>query len=134
MDVPSLFEPPGYAHVAVARGAKLVFTAGQVPLDARGALVGPGDVEAQTRQVLANLSATLAAAGARSEDVVKTTVYVVADSRDDLVVAWRTLQGSTLGPLAGTPSTLLAVPMLGYEGQLVEIEAVAVVEEAGPAR
>jgi len=68
-----LFPPPEYAHVAVAHGG-LVHTAGAVPLDGEGNLVGPGDFEAQTRQTLANLLAALAAAGARPEQVVKTTV------------------------------------------------------------
>ena len=60
-----LFPPPDYSHAAVARGG-LVHTAGAVPLDAEGNLVGPGDFAAQTRQTLANLRAALAAAGART--------------------------------------------------------------------
>ena len=50
-----LAAPPGYSHVAIARGATLVFTAGAVPLDAAGELVGPDDAVAQTDQVVANL-------------------------------------------------------------------------------
>jgi enamine deaminase RidA (YjgF/YER057c/UK114 family) len=54
--VGGLAEPPGYAHVAWARadGSRLVFTAGAVPLDAAGDLVGGDDPVAQARQVLAN--------------------------------------------------------------------------------
>ena len=67
---------------------------------------------------------TLAAAGALLEDVAKTTVYVVTDRREDLLAVWdivRTAFGDH-----EPPSTLLAVPLLGYEDQLVEVEAVAV--------
>ncbi len=81
-DVPGLAEPPGYQHYAVGRGSRLVFTAGAVPLDAAGELIGAGDHEAQTEQVPANLLATLEAAGARPADVVKTTVHVVGDGRE----------------------------------------------------
>ena len=118
----SLFPPPGYAHVAVAPGG-LVFTAGAVPLDAEGTLVGREDFEAQARQTLANLRDALARAGATPEQVVKTTVYVVADRGEDLARVWEVVRASEF---AGAPSTLLGVRLLGYTGQLVEIEAVAV--------
>jgi enamine deaminase RidA (YjgF/YER057c/UK114 family) len=62
--VDGLAEPPGYSHVAIARGDTLVFTAGAVPLDDRGELVGAGDVEAQTQRALANLLRQLEAGGA----------------------------------------------------------------------
>ncbi len=127
--VPGLSEPPGYTHVAVARGSRLVFTAGQVPLDQGGELVGPGDLAAQTRQVLANLEATLAAAGATTDDVVKTTIFVVAGEQEDLPTAWRAFQEFSAPGLGGAPSTLLGVSRLGYTGQLVEIEAIAVLDE-----
>jgi 2-iminobutanoate/2-iminopropanoate deaminase len=54
----------------------LVFVSGQIPLDpASGALVGD-DVETQTRQVLKNLGAVLAAAGSSLEKVIKATVFM----------------------------------------------------------
>ena len=122
--VPGLFPPPDYAHVAVATG-RLVLTAGGVPLDADGTLVGPGDYAEQTRRVIANLLTALAAGGATADDVAKTTVYVVTpDGRGPLVDVWDVVRSS---PLAGAPSTLLGISTLGYEGQLVEIEAIAVV-------
>jgi enamine deaminase RidA (YjgF/YER057c/UK114 family) len=122
--VPGLFPPPDYAHVAVAEG-RLVFTAGGVPLDADGTLVGPGDYGEQTRRVIANLLEALEAGGATPVDVAKTTVYVVTPhGRGPLAEVWEVVRASQL---AGAPSTLLGVSTLGYEGQLVEIEAIAVV-------
>jgi 2-iminobutanoate/2-iminopropanoate deaminase len=68
-----------YSQAIVAGG--LVHCSGQVALDpATGALVA-GDVAAQTRRVLANLAAVLAAAGSGFEHVVKCTVYL-ADMTD----------------------------------------------------
>ncbi len=98
-NAPGLSEPPGYSHVVVASGERLVTTAGAVPLDAEGNL------------------------GAKGSDVLKTTVYVVAGDREDLAAVWRVVQGSEV---AAAASTLLGVALLGYKGELVEIEAIAV--------
>jgi enamine deaminase RidA (YjgF/YER057c/UK114 family) len=74
-----------YAYAAVSPpGARLVFTAGACPLDAAGATVAPGDVAAQTEQVMENLRIALQAAGAGLDDVLKTTVYVASGERADL--------------------------------------------------
>lgn len=119
--------PSGYTEIAVSSGRRLVQLAGQCPLDADGNVVGGGDVEAQTRQVVANLRACLETAGAHPDNVLKTTVYVVGD-RAALVAAWNVFaaSGTTGTPLA--PSTLLGVTCLGHEGQLVEIEALAAID------
>jgi enamine deaminase RidA (YjgF/YER057c/UK114 family) len=125
-NVEGLADPPGYSHVAVARGSTLVFTAGAVPLDAAGDLVGPEDPVAQTDQVVANLLAALATAGAGPDDVVKTTVFVAGADHDVQLAVWEVVQAS---PIAAAPSTLVGVALLGYTGQLVEIEAVAVFDD-----
>ena len=112
-----------YAYAAVTSG-RLVFTAGACPLDQDGAVVSPGDVAAQAQQVMANLAVALGAAGAGLIDVAKTTVYVASSSRTDLVTAWQVIRNAFGDHDA--PSTLLGVAALGYPGQLVEVEAVAV--------
>lgn len=114
-----------YAYAATAPpGARLVFTAGACPLDEAGETVAPGDLVAQTEQVMKNLRLALRAAGADLDDVLKTTVYVATQERDDLSTAWDVVRRHF-----GThdaPSTLLGVSVLGYRDQLVEVEAVAV--------
>ena len=68
--------PVGPYNQAVKAGG-LLFCSGQIALDpAAGALVGDGDVEAETRQVLANLVAVLQAAGSSPQQVVRTTVFL----------------------------------------------------------
>ncbi len=124
LTTPALFRSPGYAHAVVSPPGATVWTAGGVPLDVEGRLVGAGDLTAQTEQVLANLTIALEAAGATPRDVVRTTVYVVTEARADLGVVWDAVQASAFAPAA---STLLGVALLGYDGQLVEIEATAVV-------
>jgi enamine deaminase RidA (YjgF/YER057c/UK114 family) len=124
-NAPGLSQPPCYSHVVVASGSRLVTTAGAVPLDAEGNLVGAGDLLIQSRQTLENLALALEAVGASVQDVIKITVYVVAGERADLRSVWVTVQESGI---AGAASTLLGVSMLAIEGQLVEIEAIAVLQ------
>lgn len=123
--VPALFQRPGYAHYAlVEAGTALVLTAGAVPLDPSGALVGEGDVQAQARQVITNLEIALRAAASGLEHVLSSTVYVVSTQREELSAVWEVVRAS---PLSDGPhsSTLLGVSCLGYPGQLVEITAIA---------
>ena len=69
--------PVGPYNQAVQAGGWL-YCSGQIPLDpATGEMVGAGDVEAETRQVLRNLQAVLSAAGTEAAKVVRTTVYLV---------------------------------------------------------
>lgn len=73
--------PVGPYNQAV-RAGNLLFCSGQIALDpASGAMVGGGDVEAETRQVLSNLQAVLAEAGCSPRQVVRTTVFL-ADLAD----------------------------------------------------
>lgn len=62
-----------YAQAIVTDG--WVFTSGQIPLTAEGALAGT-DIETQTEQVFDNLAAVLSEAGASLDQVVKSTVFV----------------------------------------------------------
>lgn len=62
--------------IALDQDTKLIFLAGQVPLDpATGKLVS-GTIAEETEQVIKNIQAVLAAAGAELSQVVKTTVFL----------------------------------------------------------
>jgi enamine deaminase RidA (YjgF/YER057c/UK114 family) len=115
-----------YAYAAVTDPGRMVFTAGACPLDADGATVAVGDIAGQTRRVMANLVTALEGAGAGLTDVLKTTVYVATSDRSDLVAAWDVVREAFGGHDA--PSTLVGVTVLGYPDQLVEVEAVAVLD------
>jgi enamine deaminase RidA (YjgF/YER057c/UK114 family) len=118
-----LYPGAPYAYAATAPGTGLIFTAGACPLDDQGRVVAPGDVATQMRQALDNLRVALEECGATLGDVLKTTVYVSSDRREDLVAAWNEVAGAFGDHVP--PSTLLGVAVLGYPDQLVEIEAVA---------
>lgn len=119
-----LFSGVPYAYAAITHGDGMIFTAGACPLDDQGQVVSPGDVAAQTRQAVGNLRITLQECGAQLRDVVKTTIYVASNRRDDLTAAWSEVVSGFAGHRP--PSTLLGVAVLGYPDQLVEIEAIAV--------
>ena len=63
-----------YSQGVIAGG--FLFTAGQIAFDPATMQVVDGDVVVQTRRVLENLHAVLAAAGASWKNVVKTTVFL----------------------------------------------------------
>jgi len=69
-------EPVGPYSQAVALG-ELVFASGQIPLDPHSGRLVEGEIESQTRRVIANLGAVLEAAGSSLDRVLKTTVYLV---------------------------------------------------------
>lgn len=124
----SLSDVAQYAYAATAPSdARLIYLAGACPLDLDGATVGVGDIPAQARQCIANMLTALGDSGASLTDVVGTRVLVASTRREDLVAAWEVVR-ETLGD-HDAPSTLLGVTVLGYEGQLVEIEAIAAVRD-----
>jgi enamine deaminase RidA (YjgF/YER057c/UK114 family) len=120
----SLYVGAPYAYASVAPPGRLIFTAGACPLDDDGKVVGPGDIKRQAEKTVKNLVTALDAAGATLSDVLKTTIYVASAEQQDLVDAWDVVSDAFGDHDA--PSTLLGVTVLGYTGQLVEIEAIAV--------
>jgi enamine deaminase RidA (YjgF/YER057c/UK114 family) len=112
-----------YTHVVMGTG-RFVAISGQLPLDARGELVGAGDPAAQARQVFANLGRCLAAAGATFDDVVKLTYFVTDMAHMPAIRAAR----ATHIPDDRLPAaSALQVAALVHPGCLLEIEAYAVV-------
>jgi 2-iminobutanoate/2-iminopropanoate deaminase len=111
----------GTSHVPLSpavRAGDFVFVSGQVPVDARGNIVAGGVTE-QTRQVLENVKAALALAGATMEEVVKTTVWL-EDARD--FGAFNQVYASYFTsepPARSTAESRLMIPIK------VEIEAIA---------
>jgi len=100
----------------------LVFASGQIGLDPETGKLQEG-LEAQTRQVLANLTAVLSAAGANMAGVVKTTIFLVDISQFALVNAIYSTAFPTPPPARSTVQ-VAALPL----GALVEIEAIALVK------
>lgn len=118
--------PPKGAYTPAVRAGDFVYVSGQVPRDPlTGALVGEGDVRAQTRQTLANVERVLAAAGATMADVVNVLVHL-ADVHD-----WPAFNEAYREVMRPPYPTRTAVGA-GLLGVLVEITVVAYVGGAGP--
>lgn len=103
------------------RAGDFLFTSGQIGLDPAQGTLAEG-VEAQTRQVLANLAAVLAAAGASFADVVKTTIFL-ADMADFQTVNAIYATAFTAAPPARSTVQVAGLPRAAR----VEIEMVAFV-------
>lgn len=78
---PDALAKPLAAYSQVVRAGSIVTTAGLVPLDSDGNLVGEGDIDAQVRKTFENLVIALGAVGATLNDVIKTNLYL-ADMGD----------------------------------------------------
>jgi 2-iminobutanoate/2-iminopropanoate deaminase len=104
---------------AIAAG-DLVFCSGQVPIDPATGVIVEGGVDVQSRRVLENLSAVLAAVGLTLDDVVKTTIFL-SSMGDFQTVNGVYAEFFSDAPPARATIEVAALPL----GALVEIEAVA---------
>ena len=123
IDPPSLPRVPGYSQIATISGGDLVFIAGQVSLDASGALVGAGDFAAQAMQTFRNLMSALAAVGADATSLIKLTSFVTDMGQ---LATFRTVRDQFLDPAHPPASTLVQVSRLFRQEFLIEVEAIAV--------
>jgi enamine deaminase RidA (YjgF/YER057c/UK114 family) len=120
-----MLKSPAFSQAVVVNNpAKTIYVGAQMPQDSTGALVGKGDMRAQTVQVLANLKTVLEACGAGVEHVIQWTIYVVPghDIMPAVEEAMRWLAGRTDPPL----NTVVSVPGFPGSEALLSIEAVAV--------
>ena len=115
-----------YAYAATApKDARLIFLAGACPLDADGHTVAVGDLAGQAIACVQNMNIALGAADATIADVIFLRVLVASNSRSDLGTVWNVVRDAFGSH--DVPGTLMGVPVLGWEDQLVEIEVIAAV-------
>jgi enamine deaminase RidA (YjgF/YER057c/UK114 family) len=118
---PSELHPaPGFSHIALAKGSRLAFLAGQVALDQDFAIIGGDDLGLQTEAAMRNLGAALAEIGAKFDDVVRRTIYTTQPTEfATITAAIENVQGSSEHPA----QTIAGVSGLALPGLLIEIEA-----------
>jgi enamine deaminase RidA (YjgF/YER057c/UK114 family) len=117
-----LSSPPGYSHVVTIPAGRLVWTAGQIAMDADGTVVAVGEWEGQARRVFENLTRALEAASAGWSDVIKLTYFVVDVSG---LAAIRAVRDEFVDRTRPPTSTLVQVAGLAHRDLLLEVEAVA---------
>jgi len=124
---PEAIAPPigSYSHAVRVETADAVwiYVSGQLALDAEGAMVGAGDLAAQTEQVFENLARVLEANGATFADVVKIQSYF---STLEGLQGSREVRARYL-PSEPPASTAVRVAALLLPDALIEVDVVAVV-------
>lgn len=114
---------PVGAYSQAIRVGPTLYCAGQIPLDPRTGELVPGDIAAQTRRVLENLRAVLAAQDIGLAHVVKTTVFL-ADMGD-----YRTMNETYASFFGDRAPARTTVEVSGLpRGARIEIDAIAVAE------
>lgn len=120
----------GFSQAVATQGKKTIYLSGQVAWDLAQKTVGVGNLAIQTRKALENLRLALEAAGATPKDVVQIEAFVAnyqPKDADTVATAVRTF----FPPEALPTSTLIGVQSLAFPDLLIEVKAIAVVDESG---
>ena len=115
-----------YSQIARVKASEFLFIAGQVSTDKDGKIVGAGDLDAQCRQVFANIETALQSQGASLAGVVEFTTYLVHSQDIAKFMTYRLREFPRLF-VSGVypPNTLLIVDRLVQEPFLIEVQTVA---------
>lgn len=108
-------------YVQAIQHGDLIFASGQIPLDPETGKLVDGDIESQTKRVIANLEAVLLEAGSSLHHVVRTTVYLIDLSLFPRVNAVYAEHFTGTPPPARATVGVSALPL----GAQVEIDAIA---------
>ena len=122
-------DPDPYEPFRLAQGYRagdLLFISGQAAIDGSGQLVGVGNFDAQAEQVFANLERVLRAGGSSLANVIKVTIFLRDMSNFAKIVELRGRYFTAPYPA----DTIVEVSSLYSPEALIEIEAIAVIDEA----
>lgn len=122
---PSL--PIGFSQIVVSQGGKTVYLSGQTAWDANKQIVGD-DLGEQTRQAIRNIQIGVEAAEGTLADVVSLRIYIVNPKPGDTGPVGEALR-EFFSAEAPPASTWLGVVSLARQEFLIEIEAIAVIDE-----
>jgi enamine deaminase RidA (YjgF/YER057c/UK114 family) len=118
-----------HATMIEARG-RLVFISGMTARRADGSIAGIGDIEVQTRQVCENLKAAIEAAGGTLDDICRVDVYVRDIGQFEAIHKVRREYFRSPAPA----STMVEVTRLAAPDYLIEINAIAALDDAAAGR
>ena len=122
---PELHPAPGFSHVAIARGSRVVHFAGQVALDPQFGVVGGDDLAEQTRAAMRNVEVALRAGGVEWDQIVRRTIYTLRPTEYETITA---AIDEVTGGAAHPAQTIVGVTGLAVPGLLIEIECTAVTD------
>lgn len=123
-----LYNNPAYSHAVVAQGSgRTIYLGGQNSISKEGQILHPGDLRAQSAQVMQNLEYVLEAANALPGHLVKLTIHIVQGQ--NLMEGFEGAQ-PFLSRLKHPPAVTMAfVAGLAHPEYLVEIDGVAFVPD-----
>jgi enamine deaminase RidA (YjgF/YER057c/UK114 family) len=123
LNPPELHPAPGFSHVAVAEGTKVVHFAGQLGIGQDFSLAAE-DLHGQTVAAMRNLKVAMDAAGVGWDDIVRRTIYTVDPTQYETITnAIDEVTGGAEHPA----QTIVGITGLAVPGCLIEIECTAVV-------
>jgi enamine deaminase RidA (YjgF/YER057c/UK114 family) len=122
----SVATPKGYSHAAIIDlgNCQMIVLSGQVPLDSNGNLVGQGNFEKQSEQVLLNIKNILAELGGTMDDIIRLGIYTTDVSQ---MQAFRDVRDKFINLKSPPTSTLVEVSKLFRGDVLIEVEATAII-------
>ncbi len=125
---PGVWQPKGrgFNMGLVQPSGHVVHFTGQVAWNETETIVGPGDIEAQTRQCFLNIERILTELGGLMEDIVSITTYY---TRRDQLPAIQKVRTTFLHADTAPVSTSVMVAGLGHPEFLVELTPVAVIPQ-----
>ena len=121
LNPPELHPAPGFSHVAIAEGTRVVHFAGQLGLKPDFSLVAD-DLHGQTVGAMRNLEVAMRAAGVRWDDVVRRTIYTTEPTAYEVITA---AIDEVTGGAAHPAQTIVGITGLAVPGCLIEIECTA---------
>jgi enamine deaminase RidA (YjgF/YER057c/UK114 family) len=123
LNPPELHPAPGFSHVAVAEGTKVVHFAGQLGIGQDFSLAAE-DLYGQTVAAMRNLKVAMDAAGVGWDDIVRRTIYTLDPTQYETITnAIDEVTGGADHPA----QTIVGITGLAVPGCLIEIECTAVV-------
>jgi enamine deaminase RidA (YjgF/YER057c/UK114 family) len=118
----ALHPTPGFSHLSVAGGSRLVYFAGQLALDPEFGIVGGDDLGEQTKAAMRNLEVAMGEVGAGWDDIVRRTIYTLHPTEYEVITA---AIDEVTGGAAHPAQTIVGVTGLAVPGCLIEIECTA---------
>jgi len=119
---------PAYSQAVITHGkGKTIYIGGQDAVNAKGEIIGKGNISEQTEQVMKNLQTVLSASGATFDNLVKLSIHIVQGQ--DIRLGFKASQ-KFLGGMKNPPAiTGIFVVALAHPDFLVEIDAIAFIPE-----
>ena len=122
---PSDLHPaPGFSHVAIAEGTRVVHFAGQLGLETDFSLAAE-DLRGQTVKAMRNVEIATRAAGVGWDDIVRRTIYTLQPTEYEVITS---AIDEVTGGADHPAQTIVGVTGLAVPGCLIEIECTAVVD------